>query len=73
MQTVKLTPKTRKGRNVVSRDGNLFRVVGQRDQVQFSTQAGPWLHVEPINRPWMGRWVHSTDDKDFTFIIITEA
>lgn len=63
---VKLTPKTRKGQNVTNRDGSLFVVVGQADRVQFSTQPGPWLNMEPINQPINRRWVHGTNDPNFT-------
>lgn len=70
MQTVTLTPKTRKGRNVISRDGSLFTFIKQADRVQFDPRPGPWLLFQPVNRPQNGRWVHQTDDTDFT---ITEA
>lgn len=67
MQTVKLTPKTRKGQNVTRQNGETWEVVKVQDSILFSTQPGPWLFVKPtVGDLRNTRWVHGTDDPNFT-------
>lgn len=70
--TFKLTGKTRKGKNRVHELGERWRLTNMLMSVQFSSKAGPWLMLEPIDvtdpvrLQKASRWVHRNDDEDFT-------
>lgn len=67
MNRFKLTPKTRKGKQRIQRDGEWWTELAQVDSVLFSTEKGPWLHLES-EQTKDDRWVHFRNDPDFNVI-----
>ena len=71
---VKLTGKSRHGKNRVREQGDAWEVVGERDSVQFRTSApGPFLLLQSESTGPHGhhsRWVSIQRDPDFTLEII---
>ena len=61
-----LTGKTQKGKNRVRENGKEWVVKKTVNRVLFDSRQGPWFMVVPVNAPGNGRWVHLTDDKDFS-------
>ena len=74
MKYLRLKGKTNKGKNKINEAGKPGRwvLIEQRDSVGFSDREGPWLHVYPDNNENVSksRWVHATDDRDFTVELI---
>ena len=75
---IRLEPKTRTGHNKIAYiqfadpnwDGS-WAVTRTRDSVRFTLgKSGPWYLIEPLCdkeiRDYNIRWVHATDDDDFT-------
>ena len=73
-----LIPKTRAGKNKLANvrfadpqwDGR-WEIIGTVDGVRFALgKRGPWHLVEPLCndevRGYNARWVHATDDDNFT-------
>lgn len=73
-KTVMLVGKTLKGKNRLRESNtNTWRIVRISDKVGFSQEPGPWFLVRPCIKDsnesqWLSRWVHSSNDKDFTII-----
>lgn len=59
---IKLTARTRKGKNVISNHGNMWEEIRRQETVKFSSQPGGWVLITSGDDL---RWVHLTDDKDF--------
>lgn len=59
---VTLKAKTPSGADVLSKHGDVRRVVNKTDSVGFSKMPGPWLLLES---PKDLRWVHATSDDNF--------
>ena len=67
--TIKLHPKTGKGKQVVHRDGSLFKVISFEDTVLFSDDKD-WINLDSIDNPKNGRWIQRFHDKNFDWEII---
>jgi ribosomal protein L24E len=67
--TIKLHPKTGKGKQVVHRDGSLFKVVSFEESVLFSEDKD-WINLDSVNNPKNGRWIQQFHDKNFDWEII---
>jgi hypothetical protein len=77
MRIVTLIPVSKRGKQLVKTHGDRWEVVKVLNKVLFSTEAGPWMHVEPITEPRVAntvreakgdtasRWIHAHFDKDF--------
>lgn len=75
---VTLEPKTRAGQNKLANDRSravgawdgTYNVVQTSDHVQFAAgKRGPWYLLTPtcdMDVAVLWRWVHGTDDDDFT-------
>jgi len=64
---LKLTGKSRHGKNRVREKGDAWKVIGESDNVSFRTPAhGPWLCLESLGPVKDTRWVAISDDPDFT-------
>ena len=72
---VKLTGKSRHGKNRVREQGEDWRVVGEKLDVSFKTPApGPFLLIESETQghphgPW-ARWISLKNDPDFTVEVL---
>ena len=65
-ELVKLAGKTNKGKQVVKAKGTNWRIKASAHRVAFSTEAGPWLYVKPVNGDEKdARWVHANEDANF--------
>jgi hypothetical protein len=85
MQLVLIEDKTHTGKNKLAKtrqglpnwDGKTWRVTDEREYVGAKPGAGPWLLIEPVttdvNADWFARWVHKTDDDNFTVTVITRS
>ena len=58
---VRLVAVTKKGKERIKQHGEWGTITEVREWVQFSSNRGPWLHIDGVG----GRWVHRWDDKDF--------
>ena len=67
--TIKLHPKTGKGKQVIHRDGSLFKVISFEDTVLFSEDKD-WINLDSIDNPKNGRWIQRFHDKNFDWEII---
>lgn len=67
--TIKLHPKTGKGKQVVHRDGSLFKVVSFEESVLFSEDKD-WINLDSVNNPKNGRWIQRFHDKNFDWEIV---
>jgi len=67
--TIKLHPKTGKGKQVVHRDGSLFKVVSFEESVLFSEDKD-WINLDSVNNPKNGRWIQQFHDKNFDWEIV---
>ncbi len=67
--TIKLHPKTGKGKQVIHRDGSLFKVISFEDTVLFSDDKD-WINLDSIDNPKNGRWIQRFHDKNFDWEII---
>ena len=60
-----LSFKSKKGKERLKRYGSKgWVIIGTSNQVQFSTQKGPWLLLEMPHSLGL-RWIHQFDDSDF--------
>ena len=66
---IKLHPKTGKGKQVIHRDGSLFKVISFEDAVLFSDDKD-WINLDSIDNPKNGRWIKRFHDKNFDWEII---
>jgi hypothetical protein len=75
MNTVTLTPKTHKGKNIIRRHGTTWVVRAVAERVFFSTAAGPWLLVDPVRARSScdKRWVHARRDDNFDVALQGDA
>jgi len=64
-----LTPKTRKGKNIILRDGNEFVLLEIRENVPC-LRGGTGLFILPPNKNF--RWVNKKDDENFNWRIKNE-
>ena len=67
--TIKLHPKTGKGKQVIHRDGSLFKVISFEDTVLFS-EGKDWINLDSIDNPKNGRWIQRFHDKNFDWEIV---
>ena len=67
--TIKLHPKTGKAKQVINRDGNLFRVHAFSETVMFSEDKD-WIGLDSIDNPKNGRLIQRFHDKNFDWEII---
>ena len=67
--TIKLHPKTGKGKQVIHRDGSLFKVISFEDTVLFSEDKD-WINLDSVDNPKNGRWIQRFHDKNFDWEII---
>jgi hypothetical protein len=78
MRQVVLEAKTHAGKNKLAKtadasikwDGN-WNVAEERSRVLFSSKPGPWFLLTPAKEDGiiavrLSRWVHATDDANFT-------
>ena len=63
-----LIGKTGKGKNRVRENGSEWKLIEERDSVAFTSEPGPWLFLEAIGKPSSSRWIHQSNDRDFTVI-----
>ena len=66
---IKLHPKTGKAKQVINRDGSLFKVVSFEDSVLFD-EGTDWINLDSIDNPKNGRWIKRFHDKNFDWEII---
>ena len=67
--TLKLHPKTGKAKQVIHRDGSLFKVNAFCETVMFSEDKD-WINLDSIDNPKNGRWIQRFHDKNFDWEII---
>ena len=67
--TIKLHPKTGKGKQVIHRDGSLFKVISFEDTVLFSEDKD-WINLDSVDNPKNGRWIQRFHDKNFDWEIV---
>ena len=67
--TIKLHPKTGKAKQVIHRDGSLFKVVSFEDTVMFD-EGKDWINLDSIDNPKNGRWIQRFHAKNFDWDII---
>lgn len=70
---IHLTPKTKKGKDRIARDGADWAIHTIQPRVFFDERPGPWARIHPIehdHRHAASRWVHLTDDVDFEVSMI---
>ena len=67
-KTVKLIgDRSQHGKNRGREKGDMWKVIGETDEVSFTTPAhGPWLCLESLGPVHDQRWVAIQDDPDFT-------
>ena len=65
---IKLTAKTRKGKNRISQFGNIWSVEREAEKVIFSNLRGGWMLIKPENGIQGTRWINRFHDKDFKII-----
>ena len=67
-KTVKLiADKSRHGKNRVREKGDMWKVVGESNEVGFKTSGHPpWLLLEALGPVKDTRWVAINNDPDFT-------
>ena len=64
---MKLIPKSKKGKERCKRDGSTgWKVIKVSERVQFSDNSGPGWFIEN-STPDSSRWIHSINDKDFSW------
>ncbi len=71
MNTVILVGKTMKGKNRIREHGSVWTIHAEVEKVLFNPQPGIWLFVTPFGSEFQSkssRWIHKTDDKDFSVI-----
>lgn len=69
MNLIRLKGLSQKGKNRIRELGSEWIVHTQVDRVLFNPELGPWLMVSPVGTDMdhkSSRWVHATQDKDFT-------
>ena len=62
--TIKLHPKTGKAKQVINRDGCLFKVQAFSESVHFSEDTD-WIDLQSVDNPKNGRWIQRFHDKNF--------
>lgn len=67
--TVKLHPKTGKAKQVINRDGCLFKVQAFSETVLFD-EGTDWIDLQSIDNPKNGRWIQRFHDKNFDWELI---
>ena len=67
--TIKLHPKTGKAKQVINRDGCLFKVQSFSDTVLFD-EGKDWIDLQSIDIPKNGRWIQRFHDKNFDWELI---
>jgi len=67
--TIKLHPKTGKAKQVINRDGCLFKVSSFSETVMFD-EGKDWIELDSIDNPKNGRWIQRFHDKNFDWEII---
>ena len=67
--TIKLHPKTGKAKQVINRDGSLFKVQAFSETVLFE-EGTDWIDLQSIDNPKNGRWIQRFHDKNFDWEII---
>jgi hypothetical protein len=67
-QNLKLRGKSQKGKNRVRELGENWIVLEECDTVLFSSQNGPWLHVQPNAGREKSRWINKLHDADFEIV-----
>lgn len=72
--TLTMSGRTLKGKNRIRENGSCWVVLKVTDKVLFDERAGPWLSVAPCKTPTTAhsRWVHGTNDDNFTIKINPE-
>ena len=64
---------TQKGKNRIREHGEFWVLVRTSDSVIFNSLPGQWFLVAPCNNGSASRWIHSTNDKDFEIISLTNG
>ena len=70
---IRLTPKTKKGKNIIRRDGLEWGIHTIQPNILFDTRPGPWARIHPMQHEHHNaesRWIHLTDDTDFEVSMI---
>lgn len=67
--TIKLHPKTGKAKQVIHRDGCLFKINAFSDTVLFD-EGKDWIDLQSIDNPKNGRWIQRFHDKNFDWELI---
>ena len=67
--TIKLHPKTGKAKQVIHRDGSLFKVNAFSETVMFD-DGSDWIDLQSVDNPKNGRWIQRFHDKNFDWEII---
>lgn len=77
MRIVTLLPLTKRAKQIVKQHGERWEVLQVRENVLFSDQAGPWMHITPISEQrthytvrearedTASRWIHAHFDDSF--------
>jgi len=73
---VRLTPKTRKGKNrVAEAKTDIWIIKAHSTDVRFTTTKGTWILIEPTQRSdaikqGMWRWIDMSYDDDFSVALV---
>lgn len=71
-KNIQLKGLSPRGKNRIRENGSVWQVLAETDKILFSPEKpGPWLFIAPPGKTAMdksGRWVHLTDDPDFSII-----
>ena len=67
--TIKLHPKTGKGKQVIHRDGCLFEVLSFEDSVLFD-EGKDWINLQSIVNPKNGRWIQRFHYKNYDWELL---
>ena len=67
--TIQLVGKTSRGKNIINKNGQMWLVLAETNQLLFSSHAaGVWLFITPIGKKYndkSARWILSENDLDF--------
>ncbi len=69
---VKVTGKTRNGKNIIQLHGDTFEVIKIAASVAFDSKSGPWFLLESLNNTFKKEkhlhWIREKEDPDFNIV-----
>lgn len=67
---IKLTWKTKRyGKARICQHGEMWKVKDIQDTILCKgIERGPWLLIESTGESWDMRWIHQTDDQNFSIV-----